>query len=40
VADLELDLSAFSVAESGATLADKKDKVVPPAPDTNHIKLV
>jgi len=40
IADLELDLSAFSVAESGATLADKKDKVVPPAPDTNHIKLV
>jgi len=40
VTDLELDLSAFSVAESGAILADKKDKIVPPAPDTNHIKLV
>ena len=40
VADLALDLSAFTVAETGATLADKKEKTVPPAPDTNHIKLV
>lgn len=38
--DLELDLSEFSVAEAGVPLADKKEKVVPPAPDTNHIKLV
>lgn len=38
--ELELDLSEFSVAEVGATLADKKEKKVPPAPDTNHIKLV
>ena len=40
VADLALDLSAFTVAEAGATLVDKKEKTVPPAPDTNHIKLV
>ncbi len=40
VADLALDLSAFTVAETGTTLADKKEKTVPPAPDTNHIKLV
>jgi hypothetical protein len=40
VADLELDLSEFTVAEVGAALADKKEKEVPPAPDTNHIKLV
>lgn len=40
VADLELDLSAFSVAEVGTRLADKKEKKVPVAPDTNHIKLV
>jgi len=40
VADLALDLSAFTVAETGATLVDKKEKTVPPAPDTNHIKLV
>ena len=40
VADLALDLSAFTVAETGATLVDKKEKKVPPAPDTNHIKLV
>jgi len=40
VADLELDLSEFTVAEVGAALADKKKKEVPPAPDTNHIKLV
>jgi len=40
VADLALDLSAFTVAETGAALVDKKEKKVPPAPDTNHIKLV
>ncbi len=40
VPDLDLDLSEFSVAEVGVTLADKKEKKVPPAPDTNHIKLV
>lgn len=40
VADLELDLSAFTVAEAGARLADKKEKKIPAAPDTNHIKLV
>ena len=40
VPELELDLSEFSVAEAGATLADKKEKKVPAAPDTNHIKLV
>lgn len=39
VAELELDLSAFSIAEAGATLSDKKEKAVPPAPDTAHIKL-
>jgi hypothetical protein len=39
VADLELDLSAFSVAETGARLVEKKEKKVPVAPDTNHIKL-
>ncbi|MGK0405446.1 MAG: hypothetical protein ACJAR6_000819 [Oleispira sp.] len=38
--DLELDLSGFSVAEVGANLTDKKKKKIPPAPDTNHIKLV
>lgn len=38
--DLDLDLSAFTVAEAGATLVDKKEKKVPAAPDTNHIKLV
>jgi hypothetical protein len=38
--DLELDLSEFSVAEAGASLTDKKEKKTPPAPDTNHIKLV
>jgi hypothetical protein len=38
--DLELDLSEFSVAEVGANLTDKKKKKIPPAPDTNHIKLV
>ena len=38
--ELELDLSEFSVAETGATLVDKKEKADPPAPDTNHIKLV
>jgi hypothetical protein len=37
--DLELDLSGFSVAKIGATLTDKKEKKIPPAPDTNHIKL-
>jgi hypothetical protein len=37
--ELELDLSEFSVAEVGSALADKKEKKVPPAPDTNHIKL-
>jgi hypothetical protein len=37
--DLELDLSGFSVAKVGATLTDKKEKKIPPAPDTNHIKL-
>lgn len=40
VADLELDLSAFTVAEPGAVLVDKKEKEIPKAPDTNHIKLV
>lgn len=40
VPDLELDLSELSVAEVGATLVDKKEKDVPPAPDTSHIKLV
>ena len=40
VPDLELDLSELSVAEVGATLVDKKEKNVPPAPDTSHIKLV
>lgn len=40
VPDLELDLSNFSVAEAGADLVDKEEKDVPPAPDTNHIKLV
>jgi len=39
VADLELDLSDFSVAEPGAQLQDKKDKTEPPAPDTSHIHL-
>jgi hypothetical protein len=39
VADLELDLSAFTVAEAGARLMDKKEKKIPAAPDTNHIKL-
>ena len=38
--DLDLDLSAFTVAEAGAILVDKKEKKVPAAPDTNHIKLV
>jgi hypothetical protein len=40
VPELKLDLSEFSVAEVGAALADKKEKNVPPAPDTKHIKLV
>ena len=40
IPDLELDLSDFSVAEPGVTLVEKKEKVIPPAPDTNHIKLV
>lgn len=40
VAELELDLSEFTVAKVGVALADKKEKDVPPAPDTNHIKLV
>lgn len=40
VAELELDLSEFTVAEVGVALVDKKEKDVPPAPDTNHIKLV
>jgi hypothetical protein len=40
VADFALDLSAFTVAEAGASLVDKKEKKIPPAPDTNHIKLV
>ena len=39
-ADLELDLSNFSIAEAGADLVEKKEKPAPPAPDTNHIKLV
>lgn len=39
-ADLELDLSAFTVAEAGTELMDKKEKIVPSAPDTDHIKLV
>jgi hypothetical protein len=38
--DLELDLSAFSVAKAGAPLTDKKEKKTPLAPDTDHIKLV
>jgi hypothetical protein len=37
--DLALDLSGFSVAKVGATLTDKKEKKIPPAPDTHHIKL-
>ena len=40
VADLELDLSSFTVAEPGAELTDKKEKSAPLAPDTSHIKLV
>jgi hypothetical protein len=40
VADLELDLSSFTVAEPGAELTDKKEKAVTVAPDTSHIKLV
>lgn len=40
VPDLTLDLSEYTVAEVGAALADKKEKKVPSAPDTNHIKLV
>lgn len=40
LADLELDLSEFSVADVGTALVDKKEKKAPPAPDTNHIKLV
>lgn len=40
VAELDLDLSAFSIAEAGAILVDKKEKEIPSAPDTNHIKLV
>lgn len=36
----ELDLSELSVAEPGADLGDKKEKEIPPAPDTAHIKLV
>ena len=40
IADLDLDLSAFSVAEAGTRLVDKEEKKVPAAPDTNHIKLV
>ncbi len=40
IPELELDLSEFTIAEAGTTLADKKEKKVPPAPDTNHIKLV
>lgn len=38
--ELELDLSELSIAEPGANLSDKKEKKVPPAPDTAHIKLV
>ena len=38
--DLELDLSEFSVADAGSPLVDKKEKKIPPAPDTHHIKLV
>ena len=40
VADLELDLSAFSIAEPGTQLVDGKDEKFPPVPDTSHIKLV
>ena len=40
IPELELDLSEFTVAEAGVELADKKEKEVPPAPDTNHINLV
>ncbi len=40
IADLELDLSSFTVAEPGAELTDKKEKPAPLAPDTSHIKLV
>lgn len=36
----ELDLSEFSVAEAGVTLVEKKEKEIPPIPDTTHIKLV
>lgn len=36
----ELDLSELSVAEPGADLGDKKEKEIPPAPDTTHIQLV
>jgi len=39
VAELDLDLSDFSVAEPGAQLQDQKDKTEPPAPDTSHIHL-
>lgn len=40
IADLELDLSSFTVAEPGAELTDKKQKSAPLTPDTSHIKLV
>lgn len=40
VADLELDLSSFSMAETGADLVEKKEKPAPSVPDTHHIKLV
>jgi hypothetical protein len=39
VAELDLDLSDFSVAEPGAQLQDQKDTTEPPAPDTSHIHL-
>jgi len=39
VAELDLDLSDFSVAEPGAQLQDQKDKTEPAAPDTSHIHL-
>ena len=38
-ADLELDLSSFSIAEPGSALNDEKEKKTPPAPDTSHIEL-
>lgn len=36
----DLDLSQLSVAEAGVQLVEKKPKDIPPAPNTDHIKLV